>query len=147
MVVKIYAAAPSCSSAVGYNERKVAEGSASVLSSSAIKNPENPMETFLEFERGSLRCQNMSFHASVNPGEGDHMTDEKIREFVKDYMENSKFGPISNVDQWFKTIRIDFPVDPFDPACTFFSGCLGTASMSLCQKDAQKENPAAAVSK
>ena len=82
MVVKIYAAAPSCSSAVGYNERKVAEGSASVLSSSAIKNPENPMETFLEYERGSLRCQNMSFHASVNPGEGDHMTDEKIREFV-----------------------------------------------------------------
>ena len=92
MVVKIYAAAPSCSSAVGYNERKVAEGSASVLSSSAIRNPENPMETFLEFERGSLRCQNMSFHASVNPGEGEHMTDEKIREFVKDYMEKMGYG-------------------------------------------------------
>ena len=92
MVVKIYAAAPSCGSAVGYNERKVAEGKASVLSSSAIENPEKPMETFQVYENGSLRCQNKSFHASVNPGEGEHLTDEQIKEFVKEYMEKMGYG-------------------------------------------------------
>lgn len=92
MVVKIYAAAPSCGSAVGYNERKVAEGKASVLSSSAIENPEKPMETFQMYENGSLRCQNKSFHASVNPGEGEHLTDEQIKEFVKEYMEKMGYG-------------------------------------------------------
>ena len=79
MVVKIYAAAPSCSSAVQYNERKVTEGHASVLFSSGMDDPSRPMDTFSVYERGSLRCQNMSFHASVNPGKDDGMTDEKVK--------------------------------------------------------------------
>ena len=92
MVVKIYAAAPSCSSAVQYNERKVTEGHASVLFSSGMDDPSRPMDTFSVYERGSLRCQNMSFHASVNPGKDDGMTDEKVKNFVNDYMERMGYG-------------------------------------------------------
>ena len=92
MVVKIYKAAPSCSSAVNYNERKVAEGHASVIFSSGIDNPRRPMDTFSIYERGSLRCQNKSFHASVNPGKDDGMTDEKVREVIKAYMEKMGYG-------------------------------------------------------
>ena len=92
MVVKIYAAAPSCSSAVQYNERKVTEGHASVLFSSGMDDPSRPMDTFSVYERGSLRCQNMSFHASVKPGKDDGMTDEKVKNFVKDYMERMGYG-------------------------------------------------------
>ena len=69
----------------------------------------------------------------VSPPEGD-MVHDLIRDSwaeVKDYMENSKFGPISNVDQWFKTIRIDFHLYVFDPSCTFFSPDL----FLMCQKD------------
>ena len=92
MVVKIYKAAPSCSSAVNYNEQKVAEGHASVIFSSGIADLSKPMETFSVYERGSLRCQNMSFHASVNPGKDDNMTDDKVREMVKAYMEKMGYG-------------------------------------------------------
>ena len=58
----------------------------------------------------------------VSAPEGD-MVHDLIRDTwqsVKTSMQTSQFGPISNVDQWFKTIRIDFPIDPFDPKCTFF---------------------------
>lgn len=115
----------------------------------AKDNDEDPLWLrFYRIQMSSYLCCKKNLEISAPEGD---MVHDLIRcvweDDVKDYMENSKFGPISNVDQWFKTIRIDFPVDPFDPACTFFSGCLGTASMSLCQKDAQKENPAAAVSK
>ena len=91
MVAKIYAAAPSCSSAVGYNERKVAEGKASVLSSSKIENPQRPMDTFQVYENGSLRCQNRSFHASINPGKGENLSEEQIKDFVREYMEKMGF--------------------------------------------------------
>ena len=92
MVAKIYAAAPSCSSAVGYNERKVAEGKASVLSSSKIENPQRPMDTFQVYENGSLRCQNRSFHASINPSKGENLSDEQIKEFIREYMEKMGYG-------------------------------------------------------
>ena len=65
----------------------------------------------------------------------------------RDYMENSKFGPISNVDQWFKTIRIDFPVDPFDEKCTFFHQKIYYFSPSMGQKDTNKDDTSKAVSK
>ena len=48
MVVKIKPPAPSCSSAVQYNERKVAEGKAEAVFSSKIADPKKPMETFSE---------------------------------------------------------------------------------------------------
>ena len=47
----------------------------------------------------------------VSPPEGD-MVHDLIKDVwgeVKTYMQKSPFGPIENVDQWFKTIQIDFP--------------------------------------
>ena len=92
MVVKIYAPAPSTSSAVQYNERKVAEGKASVIFSSNIDNPRNPMKTFEQYENGSLRTEKMSFHASINPSITDNMTDEQVQEFARRYMEKMGYG-------------------------------------------------------
>ncbi len=77
---------------------------------------------------------------SVTPPEGD-MVHDLIRDTwtdVREYMENSQFGPISNVDQWFKTIHIDFPVDPFDTDCTFFELENGEGLFRMCQNDAKK---------
>ncbi|MDY6379016.1 MAG: relaxase/mobilization nuclease domain-containing protein [Bacteroidales bacterium] len=92
MVVKIYAPAPSTSSAVQYNERKVAEGKASVIFSSNIDDPRNPMKTFEQYENGSLRTEKMSFHASINPSITDNMTDEQVQEFARRYMEKMGYG-------------------------------------------------------
>lgn len=92
MVVKIYAPAPSTSSAVQYNERKVAEGKASVIFSSGIDDPRNPMKTFERYENGSIRTEKMSFHASINPSITDNMTDEQVREFARRYMEKMGYG-------------------------------------------------------
>ncbi len=92
MVIKIYAPAPSTSSAVQYNERKVAEGKASVIFSSKIDDPRNPMKTFERYENGSLRTEKMSFHASVNPSITDKMSDAQVREFLKEYMEKMGYG-------------------------------------------------------
>ena len=92
MVIKIYAPAPSTSSAVQYNERKVAEGKASVIFSSRIDDPSNAMRTFERYENGSIRCQNMSFHASVNPSIMDKIPEEKIPDFIREYMEKMGYG-------------------------------------------------------
>ena len=92
MVVKIYAPAPSVSSGLKYNERKVAEGKASVISSQKIDDLRNPMATFQRYENGSLRTKNLSFHASVNPSITDKMTDEQVKEFVKEYMQKMGYG-------------------------------------------------------
>ncbi len=77
---------------------------------------------------------------AVTPPEGD-MVHDLIRDAwvdVRDYMENSQFGPVNNVEQWFKTIHIDFPVDPFDPACTYFDGGLDSSAYLLSQNDTKK---------
>ena len=92
MVVKIYAPAPSVSSGLKYNERKVAEGKASVISSQKIDDLRNPMATFRRYENGSLRTKNLSFHASVNPSITDKMSDEQVQEFVKEYMQKMEYG-------------------------------------------------------
>ena len=92
MVAKIYAPAPSVSSAVTYNEKKVAEGKASVIFSSKIDDPKHPMWTFEKYEKGSLRTQNMSFHASINPSKTDRIPEEKMADFIRDYMEKMGYG-------------------------------------------------------
>ena len=92
MVGKIYAPAPSVSSAVNYNEKKVAEGKASVTFSSKIADPKNPMKTFEIYEKGSLRTQKKSFHASINPSVTDKITEDKMADFIRDYMEKMGYG-------------------------------------------------------
>lgn len=92
MVIKVYAAAPSASSAVQYNERKVAVGKASVIYSAGISDVNNPMKTFSVYENGSIRAQNLSFHASVNPGATEKLTDEQVAALVKAWMEKMGYG-------------------------------------------------------
>ena len=92
MVVKIKPPAPSCSSAVQYNEKKVAEGKAEAVFSSMITDPKKPMETFSNYERGSLRCEKMSFHASINPAKADNMTQDKVIAFTRELMERLGYG-------------------------------------------------------
>lgn len=92
MVAKIYPPAPSVSSAVNYNEKKVAEGKASVTFSSKIADPKNPMKTFEAYEKGSLRTQKMSFHASINPSVTDRITEDRMSEFIRDYMDKMGYG-------------------------------------------------------
>ena len=92
MVIKIYPPAPSTASALQYNERKVAEGKASVISSFKIDDTRDPMATFLRYENGSLRCEKMSFHASVNPSVSDKISSDRIPAFVQEYMEKMGYG-------------------------------------------------------
>ena len=115
----------------------------------AKDNDEDPLwRRFYRIQMSSYLCCKKNLEVSAPEGDMVHDLIRGVWEDdVKDYMENSKFGPISNVDQWFKTIRIDFPVDPFDPECTFFRGPFGPVPFMLCQKDAQKEVPVEAVSK
>ena len=92
MVIKIYAPAPSASSAVQYNERKVAEEKASVISSSRIADVTDPMKTFIVYENGSIRTRNMSFHATVSPGLTDKLTDKQVAALVRDWMQKMGYG-------------------------------------------------------
>ena len=110
---------------------------------------EDPLwKRFYRIQMSSYLCAKRNLDVSAPEGDMVHDLIRGVWEDdVKDYMENSKFGPISNVDQWFRTIRIDFPVDPFDPDCAFFSGNAGPMFLSLCQKDTEKDDAGAAVSK
>ena len=84
----------------------------------------------------------------VSAPEGD-MVHDLIRDTwqsVKSSMQTSQFGPISNVDQWFKTIRIDFPIDPFDPKCTFFHQEIYYLSPRMGQNATKKPDAPKAVS-
>ena len=92
MVVKINAPVAHCSISVKYNESKVEAGEASVLFTMNIPDPSNPMATFEEYERGSLRCEKMSFHASIDPSVDDKMSDKDIEEFAKKLMEKLGYG-------------------------------------------------------
>lgn len=72
----------------------------------------------------------------IAPPEGD-MVHDLIRDAwldVKHYMDESEFGPIKNVDQWFRTIHIDFPVDTND-TLFFFDDSFEEL---LCQNDAKR---------
>ena len=105
MVVKINAPTPHCSTTLQYNERKVAEGKASVIFSSNIDDPRNPMKTFEQYENGSLRTEKMSFHASINPSITDNMTDEQVREFARKYMEKIQTPTLTMIVEREEKIR------------------------------------------
>lgn len=92
MVVKINAPVAHCSISIRYNESKVEAGEASVLFTMNIPDPSNPMASFEEYERGSLRCEKMSFHASIDPSKDDKMSDKDIEEFAKKLMEKLGYG-------------------------------------------------------
>lgn len=92
MVVKINAPTPHCSTTLQYNERKVEEGKAAVVYSQGLDNPDKPLESFERYERGSRRCEKMSFHMSVNPSRTDGMTEDQVVAFTKELMEGLGYG-------------------------------------------------------
>lgn len=92
MVVKINTPTPHCSTTLQYNERKVEEGKAAVVYSQGLDNPDKPLETFERYERGSRRCEKMSFHMSVNPSMTDGMTEDQVVAFTKELMEGLGYG-------------------------------------------------------
>ena len=92
MVIVIAEPAASVSVTVGYNEQKVSEGTASVTYCSNIEDRNDPMKTFRQYENASIRTEKMSFHASINPAVGEKLDQEKMIEFVKEYMEGMGYG-------------------------------------------------------
>ena len=92
MVIVIAEPASSVSVTVGYNEQKVSEGTASVTYCSKIDDIRDPMATFRQYENASIRTEKMSFHASINPAPGERLDQDKMIEFVKEYMEGMGYG-------------------------------------------------------
>ena len=92
MVIVIAEPASSVSVTVGYNEQKVSEGTASVTYCSKIDDIRDPMATFRQYENASIRTEKMSFHASINPAPGERFDQDKMIEFVKEYMEGRGYG-------------------------------------------------------
>ena len=87
----------------------------------ANDNDDDPLwKRFYNIQMTSYLVSKRNLDVSAPEGDMVHDLIRDTWQSVKTSMQTSQFGPISNVDQWFKTIRIDFPIDPFDPKCTFF---------------------------
>ena len=100
----------------------------------AHDNDDDPLwKRFYSIQMSSYLISKRNLEVSAPEGDMVHDLIRDTWTDVKRYMENSQFGPISNVDQWFKTIKIDFPLDIFDPSCAFFRPDL----FLMCQKDTQ----------
>lgn len=94
MVIEIAQSAPSMSSAVGYNENKVSQGSAKVIFSQGIADIKHPMATFQKYENANIRTEKLSFHASVNPSAKEQitMTPQRVIDFAREYMQEMGYG-------------------------------------------------------
>lgn len=89
MVVKIMEAASSMKSALEYNEKKVESGQARLLDyfSMDAPPPDGIRETFARYERINERSRDVSFHMSINPAEGENLSDEDIVRLSMDILE------------------------------------------------------------
>lgn len=92
MVVKINPASPHVGTSLQYNEKKVAEGKASVAFFFNIDDPTNPIKTFEHYEHANIRTEKVSFHASINPGPNDNMSESQVIEFAKELMNRLGYG-------------------------------------------------------
>lgn len=94
MVVNILEPSPSMDRALDYNSAKVTQGVASVLAVCNIAgaSEEEIRSTFGQYERMNFKSSRVSFHASVNPAEGEGMSDEKMCGFAQRYMQELGFG-------------------------------------------------------
>ena len=113
----------------------------------AKDNDEDPLwKRFYNIQMTSYLVSKRNLDVSAPEGDMVHDLIKDTWKEVKTYMQTSQFGPISNVDQWFKTIRIDFPVDPFDPKCTFFHQEIYYLSPDMSQNATKKPDASKAVS-
>ena len=92
MVVNICRSAAHSGASSRYSEKKVAAEKALVVYSSRIEDLNRPETTFERYEKGSLRCEKMSFHASVNPSADDKMSDNEVISMIKDLMFGLGYG-------------------------------------------------------
>ena len=92
MVLKIMQPASSSCFSLEYNESKCATGEAVLLHTNCIDESEGIAETFRKYERRNIRTENLSFHMSVNPAPGEHLTEEQVKEFISDIMKGLGYG-------------------------------------------------------
>ena len=94
MVVNILEPSSSMERALDYNSTKVSQGVASVLAVNGIggTSEEEIRSTFDLYERLNFKSGRVSFHASVNPADGEEMSDGEAEEFARRYMEELGYG-------------------------------------------------------
>ena len=113
----------------------------------AKDNDDDPLwKRFYNIQMTSYLVSKRNLDVSAPEGDMVHDLIRDTWQSVKSSMQTSQFGPISNVDQWFKTIRIDFPIDPFDPKCTFFHQEIYYLSPCMGQNATKKPDAPKAVS-
>ena len=97
MVIKIQRGAATCRTPVGYNERKVAQGTAMVVGVSNMDGDSiaTVLRTFDEYENNpavSAKTRNMAFHMSINPGAGERMDDGTVMKLSSEVMSGLGYG-------------------------------------------------------
>lgn len=94
MIAKILESFPSMERVLDYNEKKVAQGVASVIGVSGIAgdSPEEIREVFGRFERINNRSRKVSFHMALSPDQGEEMTDKKAFALARDMMRELGYG-------------------------------------------------------
>ena len=94
MVVKVMSSTPSVVIPINYNEKKVAAGVAEVVA--AINIPDDSYETMYhtmaDREDINIRTEKPSLHISFNPAPEDVFDDEKMVEYIKEWMSRQGLG-------------------------------------------------------
>ena len=94
MVVRIMGSATSMAQPLGYNENKVAMGTAKVIYHQGISDIRNPGESFAVYEKANVRTVNVALHLSINPSaeENQRLTPKTITKIAREYMEGMGYG-------------------------------------------------------
>lgn len=93
---------------------------------------EDPLwKSFYHIQMSSYIIRKKSLEIAAPEGDMIHDLIKDAWTEVKSYMDNSAFGPVQNVENWFRTIRIDFPVDLNDPIFVTEQSC----ENKVCQND------------
>lgn len=95
MVVIIEPPHKNVRNTVSYNEKKAREGeeNAKVIGfSKGISSVEEFNRRIEMLSRGNIRTRNEAFHAHINPGPGESLSDEKIMEMATELMNRLGYG-------------------------------------------------------
>jgi hypothetical protein len=92
MVVKIMQPASSSSFSLEYNDKKCSSGEAVLMSAVNIDESRGIEETFQMYERRNIRTENPSFHMSINPSAEEHLSEQQVKDFVRDLMRGLGYG-------------------------------------------------------
>ena len=95
MVVIIEPPHKNVGNTVSYNEKKARAGEekARVIGfSKGISSVEEFNERIRILSRGNIRTKNEAFHAHINPGPGENLSDEKVLEMATELMERLGYG-------------------------------------------------------